>query len=392
MNQKELQFNEEEFESYLGEICAGLGKVSTRFVEEFIRGIFKAPSLKLTDISRTLGEGISLHATHKRLCRNIASPEIAEVVGPNLTNLATKKIKADAIILVQRIKLQKKYARNMEYMDKIVLDQGVSEETECNIWNVVSCDPDTESLTPVLLTPFTRGNNEVTEAQVVLEKVRVMSRQTPGLVVAGRSLDHREILVPLVEDGAHRFMVKQRDNSMLLHNRKLLSVEELASRCETPYGKTIFKSPAPWQQSGSAAEDSIPEGSQESFPQEKGQCYFVHFGYLPVRLPECPDRPLKLLVIKNEVTQPEVLLTTEPLRRNRRILSEYVRLSSNIHRIGATNARFLRNYHLDDIRVLSFARLKNMLTLIQAASYFISEKQNLRLYENNVDFDFQARN
>ena len=108
-------------------------------------------------------------------------------------------------------------------------------------------------------------------------------------------------------------------------------------------------------------------------------------------MPECPDRPLKLLVVKNDVRKPEVFLTTEPLRRNRGILSEYVQLSMNIHRIGRTNYKFLRNFHLDDIRVLSFARLKNMLTLIQAAAYFFAEKQNLQLYEDNVDFEAKKR-
>ncbi len=28
------------------------------------------------------------------------------------------------------------------------------------------------------------------------------------------------------------------------------------------------------------------------------KAYFIHFGFLPVRLPECPDRPLWLVMIK----------------------------------------------------------------------------------------------
>ena len=165
---------------------------------------------------------------------------------------------------------------------------------------------------------------------------------------------------------------------MLLHNKQVRSVAELAEMCDTPYGKTIFKYPV----------DS--NFSEYGFPDRNELNVFIHFGFLPVRLPEHPDRPLSLLVLKSEYDDIQVYLTTEPLRRNRQVLSEMLQVCFKIDRIGRINRGSLLAYDFDDVRVLGFTRLKNMLTLIQAASYFSATRQKLTLDENTVEFHRRA--
>jgi hypothetical protein len=370
----------EDFESFIEEISTGLGKVSTRFVKEFILGILQSRSLKLTDISRFLQEDISLHATQKRLSRNLGDPEIALSVGRKILELAGRKIRKNSLILIHPIKLRKKYARSMEYMSSIESSQNARVETECHLWDVVSCELETEVLTPVLLTPWSSNNREITEEESVrllTEKVRAASKGN-GLLVTGRSGDKRDLLVPWAADKTSRFLVRQRDNSMLMHNKRLYSVAELAEMCDTPYGKTIFKY---------LADASF---SEYGFPDKQEVDVFIHFGFLPVRLPEHPDRPLSLLVLKSEYQDSQVFLTTEPLRRNRQVLSEMLQVCFKIDRIGRINRGSLLTYDFDDVRVLSFARLKNMLALIQAASYFSATRQKLTLDENTVEFHRRA--
>ena len=71
----------------------------------------------------------------------------------------------------------------------------------------------------------------------------------------------------------------------------------LAERCSTPYATTMYKL---WDDTDYAV--------------------FCHFGYLPVRLPDCPDRPLFLVVVRFDLqhgTYPTprfLLLTSEPMR------------------------------------------------------------------------------
>jgi len=380
MQDMEELCNDEDFESFIEEISAGLGKVSTKFVKEFILGILQTQSLKLTDISQVLQEDISLHATQKRLSRNLGDPKIALVVGAKILERAGRRIKKDSLMLLHPIRLRKKYATSMEYMGSIDSHEHLAAETECHLWDVVTCDLETEILTPVLLTPWSTNNLEVTEEESVrllTDKVRAAAKGN-GLLATGRSGDKRDVLVRWAEDKTSRFLVRQRDGSMLLHNKRLYSVAELGGMCDTLYGKIIFK------------HLTDANFSAYGFPDASKLDVFIHFGFLPVRLPECPDRPLSLLVIKSEFGEPVIYLTTEPLRRNREVLSDMVQVCFKIDMIGRSSRTSLLNYDFDDIRVLSFTRLKNMLTLIQAASYFSATRQELTLDDNAIEFHRRA--
>lgn len=71
--------------------------------------------------------------------------------------------------------------------------------------------------------------------------------------------------------------------------------------CETPYGRNVLN----------IGQRLIPE--------------FLHSGYKPVRLPAAPDRPLSLVVVRGVSPDPVALLTTEPARDNRVVLTSLVK-------------------------------------------------------------------
>ena len=58
------------------------------------------------------------------------------------------------------------------------------------------------------------------------EKVRAASKDN-GLLVTGRSGDKRDLLAAWAADETSRFLVRQRDSSILMHNKSLHSVTEL---------------------------------------------------------------------------------------------------------------------------------------------------------------------
>jgi branched-subunit amino acid aminotransferase/4-amino-4-deoxychorismate lyase len=93
-----------------------------------------------------------------------------------------------------------------------------------------------------------------------------------------------------------------------------------------------------------------------------------------VRLPECPKRPLWLVVVKGLGKKPLMLLTTEPMRRNRKVLWWAVETYLTRWRVENTIRFIKQSYNFEDIRVLTYKltynRLKNMATLVLAASYF----------------------
>lgn len=66
-----LQQNE--IEGLAATLSDGLGNVSSKFVRDMlVVGTHRSRSVNLTGIAGALGEGIEMHASHKRLSRNLA--------------------------------------------------------------------------------------------------------------------------------------------------------------------------------------------------------------------------------------------------------------------------------------------------------------------------------
>ena len=62
------------------ELGSDLGRVGYKFVRDMLVGIQRTRSVNLTDIAKSLNESIRLHATHKRLSRNLDNPALAAAV------------------------------------------------------------------------------------------------------------------------------------------------------------------------------------------------------------------------------------------------------------------------------------------------------------------------
>jgi len=137
-------------------------------------------------------------------------------------------------------------------------------------------------------------------------------------------------------------------NRNLVYENKEKTALELADLCKTPYSETIIR---------------------EENGQEKE--YHINFGYLRVKLPGRDDQ-LYILVVNGFGNKPMMLLTTEPLGRNKRIL--YRLLGYYLKRWSIEETiRFLKQtYDLENIRVLKYSRLRNMMGLLLAVFYFLT--------------------
>ena len=95
----------------------------------------------------------------------------------------------------------------------------------------------------------------------------------------------------------------------------------------------------------------------------------ISFGYKRVRLPGWTDA-LYLLVVKGMGEEPMILLTTEPLRRNRKILWRMARSYFRSWAVEETIRFIKQSYEIEDVRVLGYRRLQNLLPLVTAAANF----------------------
>ena len=340
----------QQINNFSGELCTNMGKISSRFVEEVVFGLSASGSVRLTEIGRSLEEDIPLHATHKRLSRNLADKSLGSTIESNVLRLGAKRITNKTLLIVDPTDLQKKYAQKMQYLATV---RDASEKTiGKGYWmcDIVGCEVGSNEITPLAQELWSQNAPDfISENEQILSLVKRVRSATNyrGVLVYDRGGDRREFLVPWTKDTSYRYIIRQRGDRNLLYKGKSQSGLDLAESCKTPYGSTIIK---------------------EKRGDEK--VYSICFGFVPVRLPEVPGRNLWLVVVKGLGKKPLMLLTTEPMRRNRKVLWWVVEGYITRWRVEDTIRFIKQSYDIEDIRVLTYDRLKNMAVLVLAASYF----------------------
>ena len=206
---------------------------------------------------------------------------------------------------------------------------------------------------------FKSENAEIRKA------ISLVSEQTEKrrVWVLDRGGDRRKIIHHL-SDNKLRFIIRLKKDRHLIWRGKRGSVMEHASACPLHYAETIVK-------------------------DEKGKEKICHleFGYRPVRLPGRKE-PLWLVVIRGFGEEPMMLLTNIPVRRSRKALWRIIESYMTRWRIEETIRFVKQSYNLEDIRLLTYRRLQNMMALVLAVTYFIMVylgiKTKLRVLSRHV--------
>ena len=97
--------------------------------------------------------------------------------------------------------------------------------------------------------------------------------------------------------------------------------------------------------------------------------YDIAYGFCPVQLPDMLV-PLYMVVVAGFGIKPMMLLTNVPMRKNRAVLYQVVESYLTRWKIEETIRFIKQSYGLEDVRVLTYRRLQNMMALVLAVSYF----------------------
>ena len=353
-------------------ISQGLGKVAARFVRDMVTGIRHAHSVRLMDIARILDEDIPLHATHKRLSRNLANAATGQIVADNLLRMACSRVTDDTRLLLQLFDLEKRYAEKMEFLSPLGHDGDGNGKRGYRLCEVIANDTGNPSFHPVALRPWSgrASGSADDEVLTLIQQVRRASKGNP-LIVERSATPYPGLLSALVRDKSCRFVLDQQENIELIYRRRRYTGSDLADRCSTAYATTIYKL---WE--------------------DIDYAIFCHFGFLPVRLPEFPERPLFLVVVRYDLqnstypTPRHLLLTSEPMRRNRLVLSRLVEAFLSLRKIETTNLALKTQYRLSAVQVQKFDRLQTLLSLLECACHWatLEEANALR---PSADFAFK---
>jgi hypothetical protein len=336
---------------FSGKLCSEMGKVVGRFVEEMVYGIQARGSVRLSEIARSLAEKTSVKKRIDRLSRNLGRAGLGDKISAEILAEGAGRIEHNMLLIVDPTDITKKYARKMECL-ATVRDASEKEKGQ-GYWidTVVGVRPDSSEIIPLVHRLYSQNAGDfVSENHELLDVIAKVSHATEGrgIFVLDRGGDRRRLYEQLLkDDGSVRFIIRQRGDRHLLSGGKLRETLELAVQCKTPYAETVIR-----QKDG------------------REKAYFIQFGFCPVRLPEHPERQLWVVVVKGFGDKPLMLLTTEPMSRNRKVLWWVVQAYLTRWRVEDTIRFIKQSYNVEDIRVLTYERLKNMAAFVLAAAFF----------------------
>lgn len=360
------------------DLSAGLGKVHSRFVADMLSGLLLSGSVRLSKVARALREPIPEHSTHKRLSRNLGNAEVGRVVADNLLQEAATLISADAVLVVDSYEVVKPYAKKMEYLAP---PNANGPAKGYNVSEVVSWDmrggpmpalaqaardmpPDPRAhahrvsawndvvFTPVAQTLWsTQAPGFLSRTDEIVRLIRSVAAACAGRgVFSVNAAADGEVPVALADESCN-YVVRVAPEQLLMHRRRRTDAASVGTACNKPYATTIYKT---------------QDDHEESV--------FLQFGATPVTLPERQEQSLWLLTIESGLAaqgeQPtSYLLTNQPLRRNRAVLWRLVLSFLQYGHAVRTNRSIKSEFDFDDVRVLSYQRLRNLATLVHAAAY-----------------------
>jgi hypothetical protein len=212
----------------------------------------------------------------------------------------------------------------------------------------VACDPDSRKVIPLhqrlwsaKAPDFGSENIQLLE---VIDTIRTAT-QGRGIYVMDRGGDRIHLFEPLLARSL-RFIVRSTGERDLIVRGRTRNARELAQECPMMFAETIVK---------------MENGKEKALP--------IQYGYRAVQLPG-HSQPLFLVVIRGFGTDPVMLLTNVALTHSRKSVWFIVKGYLARWRVEETIRFIKQSYHLEDVRVLDYERLRNLVALVLAAAYF----------------------
>lgn len=331
--------------SFLGNLQRQVkNKTARRFCREALYGIATRQSLHLTEIGRSLNEEIPLKKTENRLSRQVGRERLDEQVTDFVIDQSAHRIKKDTLLIVDPSDVAKKYAEKMEYLTRV--RDGSEGELANGYWlcQVIGVECGGHEITPLVNHLWSHDHpDHLSENNEVLTCINRVAKHVGnrGIYVIDRGGDRMSIVDPLLRR-ERRFLIRLIGNRHLLFKGKAIFAEGLAELCPLPYKEIVTK--------------EKKDGTEERLE--------ISFGVRRVELPAFPGKKLWLVVVKGFGEKPLMLLTTEEIKGSRKSIWWVVESYLTRWRIEETLRFAKQSYEIEDVRVLTYQRLKNMMALV----------------------------
>ena len=343
----------EQLSKFLGIFSPRFSKPTTGFIGEMLYGLQAFKDVKLSQIGRGLDEEIPLKETCERLSRNLAKEGLCEEMSEAIAMEGAKHVRKETVIAVDVTDIRKLYAKSMPYLATV--RDGSEKELGPGYWGcaAVACESGGRKMVPLHMrlwsceAPGFRSENDE-----IFEVIKTVSRGAGkrGIYAIDRGGDRGDIFDFLAERELDYVVRLVGDRNLLWGKRgKPVLAEKLARKCKMRHAETLIRETA------------------------KGEkTYHIEFGVMEVRLPWRKHEALRMVVIKGFGEKPMMLLTTLAATNSRKALWQVVEAYLTRWRVEDAIRFIKQSYKLEDIRLLNYTRLRNMMGIVLAAAYFTS--------------------
>lgn len=333
---------------FSGKLSTHFSKPIQRFVEQMVYGIQASQDVKLSNIGRALEEEIPLIKTEERLSRNLDHEGLEEELHRQVAKAGSRYVHEETYIVVDPSDISKPYAEKMEYLATV--RDGSKKELAEGYWLccVAAAELESHRVVPLYKALYSAEapdfGSENFQILRAIDTVRESTRQR-GIYVMDRGGDRGKLLVPFLEREL-RFIVRLvGDRHLVVRGKKRLA-EDVARGCPRYFSTTVIRE-----------------------TKGKETTYRLSFGFRKVKLPG-REEEVYLVVVDGFGEKPLLLLTNLSMKKTYKSLWQVVGGYLTRWRIEETIRFWKQSYNVEDIRVLTYRRLRNMIALLLAACFF----------------------
>jgi hypothetical protein len=336
---------------FSGILSQDLDKTAHRFVREAVYGIMASQSVMLTDIGRQLESSVSLKKIEERFSRQLIKSKIWDCLHQRILSLASSRVKDKTLLILDLSDLKKKYAKKMEHM-ATVRDGSDGGELVDGYWTnqVIASEVDSNEITPLHFSLYSQASPEFSgendEIIKAMDQVG-MAVQNRGIWIIDRGGDRDKLYESLLKH-KREFIIRLVGSRDVIYKGTQVRSLWLAVGCRLLHKKNFVR---------------IIHGREVQ--------YNIRFGSIPVQLPDM-DAPLNMVVVKGISNKPMMLLTTHKIGSPEKDLWFIIQAYMKRWSIEETIRFIKQTYDMENIRVLKYVRLQNMMALLLAVFYFVA--------------------
>jgi hypothetical protein len=340
---------------FSGILSKGLKKTHQRFIKEMLYGIQASKDVKLSNISRALQEEIALIKTEERLSRNLGEEDLTEHINQEILRLGHDKVNEHMVIAIDPGDIEKPYAKKMEYLCPIYDGSEHQQATGYHLCQVTAANLEHDKVVPLYCEAYSSkedGYISSTEKinTIISRVVAAIGRQ--GTWAIDRQGDNIDIIKHFEKEQL-RFVTRLKLNRYLHFNH---------NRNKQTRADNLYKFVMQWH-----------EMRMVQIEDNQVKHLILTYGAIPVAFPDIADKWYTLIIIKGFGEQPMLLLTNKEVDiEDAQELHHIVNIYLTRWKCDECYRYIKQSYNLEDVRVMSYIRIRNITAFVHAIAYFCS--------------------